>query len=140
MVDHAAALRTQVGRQVEHWMMAVSRLENLETVASPEAWKGLERYLGVTLRRNLAESVGWLQKEAAVLRAQFNASRTVNDLERVRSRVIAFRERYMQTETLVDFYGDAVNTRTNPNLAALLRACDTMAIRSMTQVLDPLGK
>jgi len=121
-------------------MMAVSRLENLETVASPGAWNGLERYLGVTLRRNLAESVGWLQKEAAVLRAQFDASRTEGDLERVRSRVVAFRQRYMQTETLVDFYGDAVNSRTTQNLAALLRACDTMAIRSMAQVLDPLGK
>jgi hypothetical protein len=140
VTDHVATLRTQVGRQVAHWMMAVSRLEDLETVASPEAWNGLERYLGVTLRRNLEGAVSQLQKEAAVLRAQFNAARTADDLERVRSRVIAFRERYMQTETLVDFYGDAVNSRTNPKLAALLRACDTMAIRSMSQVLDPLGK
>lgn len=120
--------------------MAASRLETLETAASPEAWNGLERYLGVTLRRNLAGATAQLRKEAAVLRAQFNAARTVDDLEYVRSRVVAFRRRYTQTETLVDFYGDAVNTRTNPNLAALLRACDTMAIRSMAQVLGPLGK
>jgi len=121
-------------------MIAASRLEDLEALASPGAWGGLERYLGVALRQNLAEAVSRLQKEAAVLRAQFNAAQTAGDLERVRSHVVAFRSRYTQTETLVDFYGDAVNTRTNPNVAALLRACDVMAERSMTQVLDPLGK
>ena len=120
--------------------MAVSRMENLETLASPGAWAGLERYLGVALRQNLAEAVNRLQKEAAVLRAQFNAAQTADDLERVRALVVAFRGRYTRTETLVDFYGDAVNARTNPDIAALLRACDEMAVRSMAQVLDPLGK
>jgi hypothetical protein len=120
--------------------MAVARLENLETLASPGAWAGLERYLGVALRQNLAEALSRLQKEAAVLRAQFNAAQTADDLERVRSHVVAFRRRYTRTATLVEFYGDAVNTRTNPDVAALLRACDEMAVRSMAQVLDPLGK
>jgi hypothetical protein len=140
VADHVRALRTQVARQVAHWTMAASRLEHLETVASPEAWRGLERYLGVMLQRNLAEAVGQLQKEATVLRAQYNAARTASDLEQVRLRIIAFRDRYTQTETLVDFYGDAVNTRTNPDLAGLLRACDAMAIRSMAQVLNQVGK
>jgi hypothetical protein len=120
--------------------MAVSRLENLEALASPGAWGGLERYLGVALRQNLAEAVARLQKETAVLRAQFNAAQTADGLERVRSHVVAFRRRYTRTATLVEFYGDAVNTRTNPDVAALLRACDEMAVRSMAQVLEPLGK
>jgi hypothetical protein len=120
--------------------MAVSRLANLETFASPDAWAGLERYLGVALRQNLAEALSRLQKEAAVLRARFDAAQTADDLERVRSHVVAFRRRYTRTATLVEFYGDAVNTRTNPDVAALLRACDEMAVRSMAQVLDPLGK
>lgn len=120
--------------------MAVSRLANLETLASPDAWAGLERYLGVALRQNLAEALSRLQKEAAVLRARFDAAQTSDDLERVRSHVVAFRRRYTRTATLVEFYGDAVNTRTNPDVAALLRACDEMAVRSMAQVLDPLGK
>jgi hypothetical protein len=140
VTDHVTALKTWVASQVAHWTMAVSRLENLEALASPSAWAGLERYLGVALRQNLAEAVNRLQKEAAVLRAQFNAAQTADDLERVRLQVVAFRRRYARTETLVDFYGDAVNTRTNPDIAALLRACDVMAVRSMTQVLDPLGK
>ncbi len=140
MTDHVAALRAQLARQVTHWTMAVSRLEDLEALAAPGAWAGLERYLGVALRQNLTEAVHRLQKEAATLRAQFDVAQTVNDLERVRSHVVAFRGRYARTETLVDFYGDAINTRTNPNVAALLRACDVMAERSLAQVLDPLGK
>ena len=140
MREPASALRTQVGRNVAHCVMAASRLENLETAASPEAWRGLERYLGVTLRRDLSEATGRLRKEAAALEALFGAAHTVDDLERVRAAVVAFRGRYSQTETLVDFYGDAVNSRTNPDIAALLRACDAMAVVSMRRVLEPLGK
>lgn len=130
----------QVARQVAHWTLAVSRLEDLEAVASPNAWGGLERYLGVSLRQNLVEAVARLKKQTAVLRARLDAAQTADDLERVRSHVVAFRKRYIRTETLIDFYGDAVNTRTSPRMAALLRACDEMAVRSMRQLLDPLGK
>ena len=140
MRDPASALKTQVGRNVAHWEMAAARLENLETAASPEAWKGLERYLGVALRRDLSGATGRLRRDAAALKALSGAARTVEDLERVRAAVVAFRGRYSQTETLVDFYGDAVNSRTNPEVAALLRACDAMAVVSMRRVLDPLGK
>ena len=140
MAEHVAALRTQVARQVAHWTLAVSRLEDLENVASASAWGGLERYLGVALRKNLVEAVARLRKETAVLRAQLDAAQTAGELERVRSHVVAFRRRYTRTETLIDFYGDAVNTRTSPRMAALLGACDEMAVRSMRQLLDPLGK
>jgi hypothetical protein len=43
-------------------------------------------------------------------------------------------------ETTLDFYGDAVNTRTNPKLASILRALDLIAMRSMEAVLQPLGR
>ena len=33
----------------------------------------------------------------------------------------ALRRRYLEVETVIDFYGDAVNTRTNPTLGAVLR-------------------
>jgi hypothetical protein len=140
VADHVTALRTQVARQVAHWTLAVARLDDLENVASPNAWGGLERYLGVALRQNLAEAVARLRKETAVLRAQLDAAQTADELERVRSQVVAFRRRYTRTETLVNFYGHAVNTRTSPRLASLLGACDEMAVRSMRQLLDPLGK
>jgi hypothetical protein len=58
----------------------------------------------------------------------------------VRLRVIDFRRRYLQVETALEFYGDAVNSRTTPRLAGLLSACDTLAVLSMRVVLEPLGR
>jgi hypothetical protein len=43
-------------------------------------------------------------------------------------------------ETMLDFYGDAINTRTSPELAAHLRACDFLARESLRALLEPLGR
>ncbi len=40
---------------------------------------------------------------------------------------------------VLDFYGDAVNTRTNETIGTYLRACDALAGRSMRHLLDTLG-
>ena len=58
----------------------------------------------------------------------------------VRRKLLAFRHQYLRTETTLDFFADAINGRTNPQVAALLRACDTLAHRSMSQLLDQIGK
>ena len=58
----------------------------------------------------------------------------------MRSQVLAFRRQYLRAETTLHFFADAINTRTNPTVAGLLRACDTLAYRSMAQVLDQLDK
>jgi hypothetical protein len=120
--------------------MAATRLENLEDMASPSAWEGLERYLGLAIRRRLLDSTNRLQQEGMALQAKFNGARTRNDIESVRQSLEAFRKRYLRTETTLDFYADAVNTRTNPKIAAILRGCDVMARRSMEELLNPLGK
>jgi hypothetical protein len=133
-------LRRYVARQVAHWVQATERLEDLEASAAPDAWDSLEDYMGVALRRNLEEALERLQCEARALKSQFHAARDQAALAAVAGRVVAFRNRYLRAETLVDFYGQAVNTRTNPELAALLRACDLLATRSMAQLLDPLGR
>lgn len=130
----------QLSRQVAHWSMAADRLANLYDLASPEAWQELERYLGVVLHKTLSEAVNNLRKEATVLRSLWNAARTQEDLTELRKQVLNFRARYLRTETLLDFYSDAINTRTNPDVAALLRACDVLAHRSMAELLDKLGK
>ena len=132
-------LRRQVSRQVVHWMTAADALSNLEQTASAGAWAHLERYLGVALRKCLAEATEQLRREGDVLRARLRAASTPADLRALQRAVVAFRDRYLQTETLVDFYGQAVNSRTNPELGATLRACDLMAGRSMEAVLVPLG-
>jgi hypothetical protein len=139
MPDDVQVLRRQVARQVAHWWHATEGLANLESMASGAAWGGLERYLGIAVRRCLKEAVEQLARECAVLRAHLRAARSIPDLRAAQRGVIQFRDRYLQTETLVDFYCHAVNTRTSPDLSATLRACDLIARRSMEQILMPLG-
>jgi hypothetical protein len=59
-------------------------------------------------------------------------------MEELRVRVIRFRQRYLQVETALEFFGHAVNTRTSARIAGLLRACDAMAVMSIRKVLEPL--
>jgi hypothetical protein len=130
----------QLSRQVAHWSMAADRLAALHDLASAESWRELERYLGLVLYKSCSESVNKLQKEGALLRSIWSAARTEDELKELREQVMGFRARYLRTETLLDFYSDAINTRTNPNISALLRACDVLAHRSMAEILDPMGK
>ena len=138
--DDAAALRAQLARQVAHWQAAVVTLDDPENFASAAAWAGLERYLGLAIRRQLQYAVERLRQEALGLQAELAAARTEAHLQSVHRRLLAFRRRFIQTETLLDFYGDAVNTRTSPKLAGLLRALDIIAERSMAVALKPLGR
>ena len=140
MIDALTLTRNQLERQLSHWELASAELGNLAHTASPQAWASLERYVGVALRKNLKEAVDQLCKEAQVIRAMFRAGRTMQDLDRICGEIVAFRSRYLRTETLVDYYGHAVNTRTNPELSVNLRALDVLAMKSLAAVLEPLGK
>jgi len=139
VIDQIQAIHVQTERQVAHWTLAASRLK-LDDLASPEAWSHLERYLGVSLRRHLTGVIDRLQGEANVLTAMQRAAQSTILLAEVRRKLLAFRQQYLRTETTLDFFADAINGRTNAQMAALLRACDTLAHRSMTQLLDQLGK
>jgi hypothetical protein len=140
MSDAGAIVRTQLARQVAHWTAAAARLENLEDLASPAAWNGLELYLGLAVRRHLTSLVQRLNREAALLQSALDSASSAADLGAVRRRLQAFRGLYLRVETTLDFFAAAVNTRTSPAVAGLMRACDTLAHRSMAQLLDPLGK
>jgi len=134
------ALKTQLARQVAHWSAAAARLQNLDDLASPAAWNSLERYLGLSIRRHLTEVVNTLNSDVTALQAALNMVSSPADLETARRKLLAFRARYLQVETTLDFYADAINTRTAGTIAGLLRACDTLAHRSMAQLLDQVGK
>lgn len=140
MNDSHVAIKTQLTRQVTHWIQAAVRLQDLDDLASPSAWNSLERYLGLSIRRHLSTVVAQLDREATLLQAALAAAFSAGDLSAVRRQLLAFRKRYMRVETTLDFYADAINTRTSPKIAGYLRACDTLAHRSMAQLLDPLGK
>jgi len=137
-VHDAAALRAQLERQVAHWVSAAGRL-TLEDLASQQAWGYLEQYLGVSLRRHLAGVVESLQAQARALEASMQAARSGTALLDTERQLQAFRRQYLRTETTLDFFADALNTRTNAHTGALLRACDSLAQRSMAQLLDQLG-
>jgi hypothetical protein len=130
------ASRTQLLGEIAHWRAAVRALANLEEVAAPEAWARLESYLRVQLRARLTSVVQGLEVEAAALQASVVAGKETAE---VREQLLRLRGRYTQVETIVDFYGDAVNTRTNPQLAAVLRGLDVVAGDSLDAVLRPLG-
>jgi hypothetical protein len=140
MNDKNAAIKTQIARQVAHWTNAAARLQNLDDLASPESWNGLERYLGLSVRRHLADVVTHLNREANLLQSALSATSSTGDYLTVRRKLLSFRNRYTRVETTLDFFADAINTRTSPTIAGYLRACDTLAHRSMAHLLDPLGK
>jgi len=140
MSDPHAAMKAQLARQVAHWASAAERLKNLDDLASPASWHSLESYLGLAIRRHLTAVVDTLNREAAALRAALDMVTSAADLQIVRRKLLAFRGRYLQVETTLDYYADAINTRTDHGVAGLLRACDILAHRSMAQLLDQLGK
>lgn len=139
VADPALALAAQTARQVAHWVLAAARLD-LDELASAEAWGHLERYLGLSLRRHLQGVIDRLAADARVLSTLHREARSPTAQAEVRRRLLAFQRQYLRTERTLDFFADAINSRTNPQVAAVLRACDTLAQRSMAQLLDPLGK
>jgi hypothetical protein len=140
LTDDTTALRTQVARQIAHWQAAVVGLQDLENFASAGAWRSLEDYLGVALRRHLEQAAAQLMKEANALAAELRAATALSELDELRVRVIRFRGHYLQVETALEFYGHAINSRTSPRLAGLLYACDVLARLSMERVLVPLKR
>jgi hypothetical protein len=133
-------MKRQVLRQVNHWEGAAERLDDFEATAPSSAWATLERYVGVTLRAELKDARDQLRREATAVRAAFKAARNRRELEQVADEVVRLADRYLQTEQLVDFYVDAVRSRMNPELGAQIRACDIMAERAVSGVLEQLGR
>lgn len=126
----------QLRAEVAHWQLAVDSLSDLETVAAPAAWEALEQYLQQQVRGRLTDLTRSLQAEAAALGRMFEVG---NSDREIRQSLLQLRARYFRAETLLDFYGDAVNSRTNPALAELLQGYDVIASDSMSTILTPLG-
>jgi hypothetical protein len=133
-------LRLQLARQVGHWAFAARRLQNLDSFASAGAWNELEAYLGAAVRRTLSAAAARLREQAARLHRRLQAAADTEQLETLRLELVRFRKQYLQTEVVIDYYGDAVVTRADPETAALLRACDILAAKSMQRLLEPLDK
>jgi hypothetical protein len=132
------AARAQLGRQVDHWVTAAARL-NPDDLAAAESWNRLERYLGLSIRKHLDGVIARLHAESDILAAMLRAAESPTALRTLQLRLLAFRRRFARAETTLDFFADAINTRTSLHVAGLLRACDILAHRSMSLLLDQLG-
>lgn len=130
------AVRGQTLAEVQHWRLAAEALADLDAIAAPASWASLEVYLREQVRSRLAGIVSGLVAEAAVLEGRAAAGR---DIRSVRRDLLRLRQRYLQVETVLDFFGDAINTRTNPAMRELMRGYDTLASDSMARTLMPLG-
>ncbi len=139
MMSEAEALRLQLRSLTAHWRTAAIGLSELASFAAPESWQHLESYLGVAIRRHLTEAGTGIMLELDAIEADLRVAQLLPDLERVEQRVHRFRRRYLQVETVFEFYGHAVRARGNARLAELLQAYDFLARRSMDIILAPLG-
>jgi hypothetical protein len=137
--DPVAEERAALAGELRHWRSAVAVLADLDTVATPAAWAGLESYLGRSIRSSLTATTGRLTAQAERVAAGLAAAAGGADLVRVRGDLLRLRRRYVQVEAVVAFFGDAVGSRSNPRLGAVLRGLDALAVDSMDRVLRPLG-
>lgn len=134
-----AADRSQLAAEIAHWRAAAHTLADLDAIAAPAAWASLERYLDAQVRTRLRSIAFAVSGEADELAAAVPLASTAADVTRLRRRLLDFRRRYLRAEVVIDFYGEAVNTRTTPRLGRLLRGLDSIAVDSMDVLLRPLG-
>ncbi|HEY0167648.1 MAG TPA: hypothetical protein VGB75_11465 [Jatrophihabitans sp.] len=139
MPDMLSLETAALGSEARHWRRACVGLGELDVAASPGAWAELESYLGLSVRSNLIAQSKRLTAQADQLMYALRAAEKVADLDQVRADLLSLRRRYLRAEATVDFFGDAVNTRTNATTAAIMRGLDALAVHSMDQVLRPLG-
>src|SRR5688572_7407721 len=131
---------TSLLRQVNHWHQAASRLSTLDHLASGYAWHGIDHKIGVLLKTSLQAGISEVISLANTLKNQLGNSSEPELLRSVKRGLIRLRERYLKTEETIHFYTVAINSRTTPGIAALLRACDILCMKSMQDLLKPLGK
>jgi len=142
MIADAAtrAVAADLERQSAHWVAAATTFLDAEEFASEAAWRSVELYVGLPLRSHLKQIVEELidigRATIAMARA---ARRDALALPEAMAAVQKLRRRYSQVETTLDFFGDAVSSRTSPQLRAALQALDALAVASMDPVLTRAG-
>ena len=135
-----AAIYYSLQRQVNHWLQAVTRLSVIDNLASVNAWSGVEHKMGVLIKDSLKISVDEVITLATILTKQLQQPPEQQNLRSIHRGLLQLRDKYLRAEENVHFYTVAVNSRTTPGLAALLRACDILCVRSMEGILQQLGK
>lgn len=127
-------------RQLAHWLGAARTFCDAEEFASDLAWRSVESQVGLPLRSQLAATVDdLLRKGRAAAGLVRTAGTDAAAITMAQSAVQSFRRQYTQVEVTLDFFGDAVNSRTNPSVRIALQALDRLAVQCMEPVLRPLS-
>ena len=136
----ADAVQSSMLRQVDHWLQAITRLSDFDRMASGIAWQGIDQSIANRLRQAMQKSVSEVVTLGHTIKRQLETSKDSSAFRSVKRGLLQLRQRYLKAEETVHFYTVAVNSRTTPNIAALLRACDLLCKKSMQEVLTPLGR
>lgn len=125
-------------RQTEHWLGAARAFLDAEEFAPAEAWRSLEGQTGMPLRQRLGQTVDELINLGVrtLLLARL-AGRHPGHLAHAAAALQVLRRRYGQVETTLDFFGDAVSSRTSPGLRSTLGFLDALSELSMRMALQP---
>jgi len=128
-------------RQLAHWLAAAAAFADAEAFASVEAWAAVEARVGSPLRRQLGDTVDRLLAQGRAARATVATARR-DPARRAEAHLAVqrFRRSYRQVETTLEFFGNAVNSRTSPPLRATLNHLDRLAGDSIKPSLDAAGK
>ena len=136
----ARELADDLERQVAHWLAAARLMLDAEQFAAASAWAAVETQVGLPLRRTLSATVKGLlatgDRTAALVRAARTDPAAVSAAAEAVQR---FRRLYSQVETTLEYFGDAVNSRTSPDLRVALQTLDALAAASMSPVLSAAG-
>ncbi len=127
-------------RQITHWHNAAKRLAKLELMASDIAWKGLQPSTGVMIQQFLHRSTQQLEQRGQKLQEQLKAAHSPVLQQQLRRSLLRYKADYLRSETTVHFYTDAINTRTQQDVAAMLKGCDVLCNVCMQRFLEPMHK
>lgn len=128
-------------RQLAHWLAAAAAFADAEAFASVEAWAAVEARVGTPVRLKLGEAVDRLLVQGRAARATVVAARRdPSRREEAHLAVQRFRRSYRQVETTLEFFGNAVNSRTSPPLRATLNHLDRLASDSIGASLAAAAK
>jgi hypothetical protein len=131
------AINDSIYRQAVHWQLAAKRMASLENLASQQAWHGVDHKIASILKTTFTASI----QEVIVLADNLIHTLSKGGEEAVaQKQLLQLRNKYTRSEETVHYYTIAINSRTNPTIAAMLRACDVLCKRSMEELLKPLGK
>jgi len=136
-MENNIAINNSIYRQAMHWQLAAQRLAKVDNLASQQAWQGVDYGISMILKNAFNSSIEEVLNLANILIASLTRG---NGGSNAFKQLIQLRNKYTRTEETIHYYTIAINSRTNPSISALLRACDVLCKRSMDEILKPLGR